>query len=754
MEFAKSNRLPVARTEHVSTQPTSTWTMWDAAMLGVILGATALLTSDLWQPGIPNPGDMLIGLYRVFELEQAWDAGAVFARLGPNINFGYGGPLFQFYPPLFSYAVLTLHKAGLGFIAASKAMLTLNLWIAGVGVYVYARWLTGSRWAAVASSLLYLFAPYLLIVTYERGAAAESTALALLPWLFWSIHHLLDDARFGRVGLAAVLVALVMLAHNISALFMIPTVMLFVGLVALHERRLHGVLPVLAAVGLGLGLSAFYWIPALGEMRFTKLEDHMLDEITDVLNWLLAPGEVLQRSFLHVYQGVERFRLAVWTFVLACLATVGLLLRPHPRRFALGVLLLVFFLIVGMQLSYTEPFWAHMPLVRFIQFPWRLFGMGSLCVALAVGALLIQERAGEQRFWVIARLVIVLAVSAIVSLTHLQVERLPTWYAYDEAQIDRADLFALGRAGFSLFIDYMPRDVAIGFEMPVGRPPEVTQQPPLPAAPVMQIMEAGQNYLRLHTQADFDFPLRFHRIFFPGWQVIVDGRPVPTDGTGPLGLVTATIPAGEHTVTIRFTQTTLRRVADMLSLLSLGILLFGLIRWTRLPRKRLWAAAAVIAVVLIGMAVVQHRASAVQQPTPHAANLDDTIHLLGYHVPTTTLRPGDELALHLYWLVQQTPTANYKVFVHLLKPDDSGRVAQLDQWPALSYNPMTLWEPGEVIDDVYYLPIEPDTSPGTYLLAIGLYHPETVQNLPVLSSPRSLPGDRMVLTEIEIRHDQ
>ena len=112
------------------------WTRIDwiiTALLG--LGA-ALAILRFWQPGIAGEADMLMGIYRVFELDQAWRQWLLFPRLGENLNFTYGAPLFQFYPPLASYGALAWRWAGLGWIEASKAMFTIGLASAGLGAYV------------------------------------------------------------------------------------------------------------------------------------------------------------------------------------------------------------------------------------------------------------------------------------------------------------------------------------------------------------------------------------------------------------------------------------------------------------------------------------------------------------------------------------------------------------------------------------------------------------------------------------------
>ena len=157
-----------------------------------------------------------------------------------GLNFGYSGPLFQYYPPLASYIALAFHWVGFGWIGAAKAGFTLALVLAGLGAYTYARWLFADRRAALVAGFAYLFAPYLLLNIYERGASAELLALGLLPWLFWTTHHLLRSENRSWLWSSAGLIALLILAHNITALFVLPLLVALPGSAGL-ARRLPGV---------------------------------------------------------------------------------------------------------------------------------------------------------------------------------------------------------------------------------------------------------------------------------------------------------------------------------------------------------------------------------------------------------------------------------------------------------------------------------------------------------------------------------
>ncbi|MCB0024700.1 MAG: hypothetical protein KDD91_16810, partial [Caldilinea sp.] len=162
---------------------------YDLLAFVLLAGGTAAILIPLWLPGIPNPGDFLMSVHRIFELDGAWANGIFYPRFGLDLNFGYTAPLFQYYPPLASYLGLLFHSLGLGMIASAKAVLSLSLLLAAWGMYVYAGSILQNRLAALVAAFVYLLSPYLLLVAYERGAVSESLTWAILPWLVWAAHR-------------------------------------------------------------------------------------------------------------------------------------------------------------------------------------------------------------------------------------------------------------------------------------------------------------------------------------------------------------------------------------------------------------------------------------------------------------------------------------------------------------------------------------------------------------------------------------
>src|SRR5512137_724670 len=78
------------------------------AVVAICIGAAVAIRA-FWQSGVASEADMLIGVYRLFELDQSWAERILFPRIAMGLIFGYSGPLFQYYPPLASYIALTFH---------------------------------------------------------------------------------------------------------------------------------------------------------------------------------------------------------------------------------------------------------------------------------------------------------------------------------------------------------------------------------------------------------------------------------------------------------------------------------------------------------------------------------------------------------------------------------------------------------------------------------------------------------------------
>jgi hypothetical protein len=766
------------------------WEWRDWAIVALLGLGTALAVWWYWGRGPHLLSDTTMFIYRAFEVERSIGQGVPYPRLAMDFNFTYGAPLLEYRPPLLHYVIPAFHWLGFGWVDSARLTASIDLFLAGLGMYVYARWLFGRRRPALVSAAAYLLAPYLLFDIQVRGAIGEAAALAALPWLFWAMHHTLRSDERLWPWLGAFLTALLMLAHNIIALFGVPVLLVYLGLVSWRERSWRSRMPaVLISLLVGMGLSAFYWIPALLERGYALIEANMLSNRP--IGELLSPiNQWIQRQVAFDYWGVLRYRLALWQAVVAVVAILalggvgiaGLRRRAHPSMgdlngappgssifkgptFAAAVLAGITAAVMLLQLNVSRPFWDIVPLVRFIQFPWRLLGIAAFCIALLAGFLFTGSIAGA---WGRPRLRGLLGWAAaacfLALLLYAATYRFAPQFNPFISQLSENDvsvegLSERGRSYFTLYSDFLPVGVSVDPpDLAKPRPAPDPSLSPMTELPAIAVMRDQPFRMDLQVRSAQPFTLRLHRFFFPGWQVYAGGKAVPTGASGEAGLVTAKLPGGEYPVVVQFGATPVRRLAGLITLASwIAWIVVGISLRRARPILIALGTILILAVVLAGVrfgaaglrAVAE--GGALRRPVSTTANFQDEISMLGYDLPKQTWRAGDDLPIRFYWLAQRTPAANYKVFVHLVKPDDSALVAQGDSFPLAGYSPTTRWEPGEIIPDDHQLHLDESIPPGKYLLLAGMYDPETVKNLPVQGTAKVLPGDRVVLTEIEVQ---
>jgi hypothetical protein len=126
------------------------------------------------------------------------------------------------------------------------------------------------------------------------------------------------------------------------------------------------------------------------------------------------------------------------------------------------------------------------------------------------------------------------------------------------------------------------------------------------------------------------------------------------------------------------------------------------------------------------------------------ATFGSDLSLLGYDLDSG----GEELRIVLHWQALRRVSKSYKFFIHLY--DESREVAaQVDVVPRGWTYPTSWWEAGEVVSDEVHLPLS-GVSPGRYRLAVGVYHPETGDRLPVSSEELAVLSDALILQEVAI----
>ncbi|MBE2225300.1 MAG: glycosyltransferase family 39 protein, partial [Anaerolineae bacterium] len=528
-------------------------------------------------------------LLRLTQLDHLLRQGVFFSRWAPDMAQGYGFPFFNFYAPLSYYLAEAVSLLAGNLNLGMRITFALGVYLAGLSAYRLSRD-HFSRPAAIVTAVAYMYAPYFAYDILFRGNLAESVAWLFLPLSLWTMGRLARTGQNRWLVAAALSYAAVLLTHNVFALIFSPLLGLY-GLVEIGDWRLEikerrnlqslisNLWSVILAILLGLGLTTFFWLPAMVERALVHSDRLLVPPIFVYWGNFVTLAEIFtppQTVYTNLINPSPARALGLVPLLLALPALlIGWWRFKDSRRqqvifFGVATAVYIFFM-----LSISEPIWANLPLIEYIQFPWRLMGPAALCLAVLVGASvdLLTHYALRIRVLVRSAYSVVASIYCIVLILG-NLYWLDARYCPGLENPTIADMQEFERATLTIGTtakgEYLPLTVEYMPETPAIEP-----FAPLPDTSTSSVTVSGSRTPKQFTatiSASEPFTLTANTFAYPGWQAKIDGEKVditPSEGTG---LITIPVPAGDHDLTITFRETPLRLVADLVSLLSVVVL--------------------------------------------------------------------------------------------------------------------------------------------------------------------------------------
>lgn len=549
--------------------------------LGVLAGRI-LLT-----PGYFNMHDDL-QMMRQLEMEKCFKDGQIPCRWVPDMGYGYGFPLFNYYPPLPYLVGQVIRILGFSFVDTAKLTFFLSFILSGLTMYLLTREFWG-RLGGVLSTGFYIWAPYHSVDVYVRGAMNEAWALVWFPLILWTSYKLVTNnnkqAARWIITLALSWAAL-FLTHNIMVLLFTPVFGVWC-LLWLWREKAWLKIPQLAISGIwALGLAAFFSIPVILEQKLVHIETltvgyyEYIAHFADINQLFFSRFWGYGASVWGEADGMP-FPIGHMHWVLA-LIVAGLLLVTRPHRLGSALAGMVsYFLLVGFFTAFmahvrSTPIWLSFPFLSIVQFPWRFLTLVILSFSFAIGSLAVFV-AGGKRF--ILGIVAVLLVGVVwLNFDYFKPERMGP--LTDQEKFSAAAWELQQTAGI---YDYLPKDATIAPQGPRTIAAEFVDG----KGEVGEIKE-GTNWLT--TKVSVSSPsatLRLNIFNFPGFRVFVDGerKEIKLLEDDQLGRIHVEVPSGEHTIEVRLFNTPPRILGNFISFIS-WVLLFTFPWW----RKRLYLA--------------------------------------------------------------------------------------------------------------------------------------------------------------------
>ncbi len=526
---------------------------------------------DLLHPGLPITHDGKDHVARIANFYRNLSEGNIIPRWAPDLNWGYGHPILMFLYPLPSYTASLFHFFGLSLIDSTKAVFGISFVLSGLTMFLWARRLWGDI-PGLAAAFLYAFAPYRFIDLYVRGAIGEHVAFIFPPLILYFLTRIAEkgNSRFSIIG-GSLAVAGLMLSHNAISLMFYPLLILYI-LFLFRSKKLNKtyLYKTVIVFIFGMGLSAFFWMPAFLEGKYTLRDKVSAGEY--------AKRFVQVKDFLYGswnYGGTGQFTVQVgivqWLAVIgAFILTLKLNLKKNPYRIFMIVLLLIFLFSLFIMSNLSAPVWKIITTLQKFQFPWRFLSVTVFTTAVlgAVSLFLMPKRIQKYIFFL-----------GLFFLLFLQKDY---WHANNFLTLPDS-FFQRTYYGTTDTGESAPIWSIRFMERPFKKEAEVVEG----EGTITRTFRKSTQHI-YSIDAKTTARIRENTLYFPGWNVFVDGEVLPIDAVNfqderHRGLMTYYVSPGKHMVNVQFGETKLRRLADIVSILSV----IGVLILLFLPKK-LW----------------------------------------------------------------------------------------------------------------------------------------------------------------------
>lgn len=494
----------------------------------------------------------------LFEMDRAIKMLQFPPRYTPDLSFGFGYPLFTFVYPFPFYVAEIFHLLGFSLVNSVKLVFGLSIPLSMYFMYKLLTNYMKDSWA-LAGAVLYVYAPYRALEMFVRGTIGEIVAFVFFPIIILSV------IKKNPYALALSVAGLV-LSHNIMAYMFMPFLLLFVILNKSFWVSLKGIL-------LGLLVSSYFWVPAIVESNLMKYDtvfnfyDHY-----PALKQFITPYWGYGASVPGNYDTMS-FYMGLTGLAVVAIGTVLFLLKRNKfsreEQVFVGWSIFVVLISVFMMNFRSAWFWRNLPLLPYFQFPWRFLAIITLFSPFFLIAI---HKFSDNKIVKVAPFAVIF-LSLFLNFNYFKTSE----------YLGRMDDYYINR--------YIPIPTATDEYLKTSeeylRLPKENEKRPEKNYPrayavnenvVLEIEEINALNAKIKTSSEIDFVLNYNKYNYPGWKVTIDGKKTEIISGKPYGQISFLVPSGSHTVEVKYGESMLRLVFNLVSLVSVSGVVYVLIK--------------------------------------------------------------------------------------------------------------------------------------------------------------------------------
>lgn len=545
-------------------------------------------------------------MIRQLELEKCIQDGQIPCRWTPDLGYGYGYPLFNFYPPMPYIVGQIFRSVGFSFVASIKTTAIVQILLSSLFMYILATSIFGPIGGFI-SALFYTYAPYHALNIFVRGAMNEAWAGVFFPLIFYFSKKLVLDKKINNLfGLGLSFTGL-LLSHNPMALTFTPILFIWVLFWIFYKyqkpfwpfikKQINITIKLILSGLLAISLAAFYTFPVLLETKLVKINTmfegyyHFSVHFAGLYQLFISnfwgdgasvwgPNDDMSFMIGYLHWIIP---LTLFGYILVKIFLYkknNKVKKIDYKYFLLIITILMGFATVFMTHNKSTFIWLLLPLIQKIQFPWRFLNHTVFLFSFSAGGLIfIIEKYLPQKKNILA---IVLGIA--VMFLNIKYFTPKTFGPITDAQ--KFSGKAWTNQVTSGIYDYLPKTASIAALGPAKD--FVDEIQPSDSFFTVSNGKKGTDWMMFDLHLSRDSKVTLAQLAFPEFQVTSNNNRIPVEIEPQLGRLVINLPPGDHQIMVKLNNTPVRTVSNYISLFSWIFLLlyFSKPLWLRLIYKK------------------------------------------------------------------------------------------------------------------------------------------------------------------------
>lgn len=519
-------------------------------------------------------------MMRQLQMEKCFVDKQIPCRWVPDMGYGYGFPLFNYYPPLPYLFGQIFRIFGLTFNLTAKLTFALGIILSGVTMFILAKEFFG-KWGGLISSVFYVWAPYRAVDVFVRGAMNESWAWIFFPLSLWSVYKIIKGKNNWSFILLSISLSGLLLSHNLMAMVFSPVFAIWTIYWLIEEKSTKSIIKIFLSGLLALGSVAFFTLPAVLEQKYVHIGT-LVEDYFEYAGHFVTVNQLFISRFWgdgpSIFGSGDGMAFPIgyihWIIALIVLILITIKIIKNKKcensnfviLFALGVGIFAAF----MSHNKSAYIWRTITYLKFVQFPWRFLSLNVFGFSFAAGGFYLLLNKFKFIKKDIYRIIISICILfSVIGVNWNYFKPVRNGSLTDEGKFSGEAWRIQQQAGIR---DYLP----IGAKKDPNSK-RINLVDVIKGKGEVSFEKWGTNWASFSTNfSDKENILRINIYNYPSWKVFIDGKETRTyiDENEEWGRIYFNVSEGKHNIFVKLYDTSLRKISNYISLVSLVILIY------------------------------------------------------------------------------------------------------------------------------------------------------------------------------------